>query len=80
MRSSDIVNLVLHETFQMLPLEDNTAISHNSRRRTGQLYPGNVNRHLWTVMQSPSTRDGMMRNKIILNLSLTFEFFKLRHF
>ena len=62
MRSSDVCKAVLHETFQMLPVAGNTDMAINDRRRCGQVYPGGLDRRLWDVMQSPSTRTGMLSN------------------
>ena len=47
----------------MLPLEDASDANENDRLRTSQLYPGAVSRKLWTLMQSPSTKDGMLNQQ-----------------
>ena len=62
-KSSDIIKTATHETFMMLPLEDASDANENDRLRTSQLYPGAVSRKLWTLMQSPSTKDGMLNQQ-----------------
>ena len=59
-RSSDVVKTTFHECMSMLPIEGGSEVIENDRRRHGQTYPGAVSRQLWTVMQSSSTRDGML--------------------
>lgn len=73
MRSSELCKSLLHETFQILPLVQNEDVE-NDRRRSGQTYPGALSPDWWTVMQSPSTKDGLLYNiyiELILHLSLT---------
>ena len=50
----------------MLPVAGNTDMALDDRRRSGQIYPGGLDRRLWEVMQSPSTRDGMLSNMYFL--------------
>ena len=60
MKSSDVVKAVVHESFNMLPLEAGTDACENDRNRTSQLYPGAVSRDLWKIMQSSTTKDGKL--------------------
>ena len=61
MRSSELCKSVLHETFQILPLRDDKSLD-DDRRRSGQTYPGALSSDWWTIMQSPSTKDGSLCN------------------
>ena len=58
-KSSDIVKTTFHEAMVTLPLEPSIAIE-NDRRRTSQAFPGSIKRCFWQLMQSPSTRDGLL--------------------
>ena len=60
MKSGGVVRTVTHEAYQMLPLEVASEENENDRRRTGQTYPGSISRSLWEVMQSNTTKDGML--------------------
>lgn len=62
MKSGGVVRAVTHEAYQILPLEVSTDANVNDRRRSGQCYPGSVSRKFWELMQSSSTRDGMLIN------------------
>ena len=44
----------------IVPLEQSTIAIENDRRRTSQAYPGSINREFWRLMQSASTRDGLL--------------------
>ena len=61
MRSGELCKALVHETYQMLPLASDVDLD-NDRRRSGQTYPGAVAPAFWTVMQSPSTKDGSLYN------------------
>ena len=56
-KSSDVAKLLLHEMFQMPPLEVATEMNQNDRLRSSQLYPGSIQRNVWSLMQCPTTRD-----------------------
>ena len=74
-KSSDIVKTTFHEGMMTLPLVSDEAIE-NDRRRTSQAYPGSIVRAFWELMQSPSTRNGLLSIKIFHYLSpiLNIEF------
>ena len=72
MRSGELCKSLLHESFQMLPLASRDL--ENDRRRCGQAYPGAVAPAFWSVMQSPSTKDGLLNNNLTF-FTLTFRIF-----
>ena len=59
-RSSDVVKTTFHEIMAILPIEGDSEVIENDRRRHGQTYPGSISRQFWVLMQSSSTRDGML--------------------
>ena len=59
-RSSDVVKTSFHEAMSTLPIEGRSELIENDRNRHGQTYPGSICRSFWKVMQSSSTRDGML--------------------
>lgn len=64
-KSSDIVKTTFHETMLILPLKQSPASIENDRRRTSQAYPGSIVRDFWRLMQSSSTKDGLLIHHII---------------
>lgn len=49
----------------IVPLDQTNAAIENDRRRTSQAYPGGIDRVFWRLMQSPSTRDGLLNFKLL---------------
>ena len=47
----------------IVPLDQNNPALENDRRRTSQAYPGSIDRVFWRLMQSSSTRDGLLNFK-----------------
>ena len=66
-KSSDIVKTSWHETMMILPLDQTNIAVENERRRTSQAFPGSIDREFWRVMQSTSTRDGLLIYKILFS-------------
>ena len=67
-RSSDMIKTSFHEVMSILPLEGDSEVIDNDRTRHGQTYPGSIIRSFWAVMQSSSTRNGMLYNNHFLYL------------
>ena len=59
----------------MLPLEVATEVNQNDRLRSSQLYPGAVARTVWTVMQSPDTRNGTLTNTLLSCETINHNYF-----
>ena len=57
MRSGEACKLILHESFQIPPLESATEANQNDRLKSSQVFPGAISRKFWSLMQNPDTRD-----------------------
>ena len=66
MRSGDVMKLIFHESGPMFPLEIRSNLVKNDLNRCGQVYPGSLDRNIWILMQSPSTRKCMLCNNLRL--------------